>query len=269
MGSQAITSIPNPFSRMLTPFGEVSAPKMWAITLAWLFAFFGSWGVYAVTGTTHLFPTPDLVWKGFVGLWNEGLVTHLVASLGLCLKAIGIATLVSLSFAYVSTLPLLRPLSVLLTKFRYLPLTGISFYLGIVIDDARTLQTWILVTFMATFLTTGLIAMIESIPEEEHHHARALGHSRWRVLWDVVIRGRIDYAFEIVRQNLAIAWMMLVTVETIVAASGGIGFLIKNGDKFTNHGRVVALQIIILLLGLSLDWIINKTRKIAFPYSRL
>jgi NitT/TauT family transport system permease protein len=33
---------------------------------------------------------------------------------------------------------------------------------------------------------------------------------------EVVIKGRIDYVIELVRQNLAIVWVMLVTVESIL-----------------------------------------------------
>jgi hypothetical protein len=44
---------------------------------------------------------------------------------------------------------------------------------------------------------------------------------------EVVIKGRIDYVIELVRQNLAIVWVMLVTVESILIAAGGLGVLIK------------------------------------------
>jgi len=63
--------------------------------------------------------------------------------------------------------------------------------------------------------------------------------------------------------------MMLVTVESIVAASGGLGLLIKNSDKFMNHGRIIALQLIILFIGLGLDWFINFLRKAIFRYSKI
>jgi NitT/TauT family transport system permease protein len=89
------------------------------------------------------------------------------------------------------------------------------------------------------------------------------------VLWQVIILGRLDYVIDVIRQNLAITWMMLVTVESIVAASGGLGFLIKNSDKFMNTGRIIALQIIILLIGLSLDSGINFLRKAIFRYSKI
>ena len=109
--------------------------------------------------------------------------------------------------------------------------------------------------------------MISDIPEEELDHAKTLGCTRWEILWEVVIKGRVDYVLELVRQSLAIVWVMLVTVESILMAAGGLGTLIKNSDKTGNNGRVIALQIIIILLGVSLDFLITKTRKLSFRYS--
>jgi NitT/TauT family transport system permease protein len=61
--------------------------------------------------------------------------------------------------------------------------------------------------------------------------------------------------------------MMLVTVESILAAAGGLGLLIKNGDRVGNNGEVIAAQIIIVVIGLSLDFLITKARKLSFRYS--
>jgi NitT/TauT family transport system permease protein len=72
---------------------------------------------------------------------------------------------------------------------------------------------------------------------------------------------------DVLRQNLSITWMMLVTVESILVAAGGLGVLIKNSDKFMNHGRIVALQLVILLVGLLLDRVLHLGRKAFFKYS--
>jgi NitT/TauT family transport system permease protein len=120
---------------------------------------------------------------------------------------------------------------------------------------------------MSLYFITSLLAVLKDIPKEEIDHARSLKCSRWEVLWEVVIKGRLDYVLEVLKQNLSIVWMMLVTVESILVAAGGLGVLIKNSDKFMNHGRIVALQIVILLVGLLLDWIINLVRKSLFKYS--
>jgi NitT/TauT family transport system permease protein len=135
------------------------------------------------------------------------------------------------------------------------------------IESARTMQVWVLVIFMSTYLTTSLLAMIKDIPEEEIDHARTLKCSRWEVLWEVVIKGRLDYLFDVIRQNLAIVWMMIVTVESILAASGGLGFLIKNSDKFMNHSKIIALQLVILFIGVLLNAGLNFLRKRLFTYS--
>jgi len=36
-----------------------------------------------------------------------------------------------------------------------------------------------------------------------------------------------------------------------------------------NHGRIIALQIVILMLGLGIDFILNYLRKSFFRYSKL
>jgi len=252
--------------KLFKPFENITKNKRLLIGIGWLVLLFTMWGIYGM-GETHMFPTIKQVYTGFTELWAEGLMTHVIASLWLCAKAVFLAIVISLTFVYLSPIALIKPISNLLSKFRYLPLTGIAFYITMMIDDGRQIQVWILVIFMTTFLTTSLLSMLKDIPQEEFDHARALGMNRWEILWEVIIKGRFDYVIEIIRQNLAIVWMMLVTVESIMAASGGLGFLIKNSDKFMNHGRIIALQLIILFVGLSVDFILSKDRKLIFRYA--
>jgi len=254
---------------LFIPFEKVTKNSKVMITLGWFVAVIGFWLFYSVTSDRHLFPTLEQVGTGFVGLWNEGLMTHVLSSLWLCAKSVFLAVLLSLLLVYLSPLPLLKPVATFLSKLRFLPLTGISFYLAMVVDSGREIQVWILVIFMSTYLITSLLSMIRDIKEEEFDHARALGCSRWEVLYEVVIKGRLDYVLDMIRQNVAIVWMFLVTVESILAAGGGLGFIIKNSDKFLNHGRIVALQIIILLIGLGLDYFVNLMRKSLFRYSKI
>lgn len=252
--------------RFFKPFEEVAKSQRMMIMLVWIVLVLGYW-IYASRGSTHLFPTPGQVWDGLRSLYAEGLVVHIASSLGLCLKAALISLVISLIIVYLSPLPAIRPVAVFLSRLRYLPLTGITFYLSILVSGARTMQVWVLVVFMSLYFITSLLAVLKDIPDEEIDHARSLKCSRWEILWEVVIKGRLDYVLDVLRQNLAIIWMMLVTVESILVAAGGLGVLIKNSDKFANHGRIVALQIIILLIGLTLDWVLQVTRKGLFRYS--
>jgi ABC-type nitrate/sulfonate/bicarbonate transport system permease component len=254
--------------KILTPFEKLTKTNKTLILLGWLILLIAIWFI-GTSGTKHLFPSPSQVFTGFTDLYNEGLVVHIAHSLQLCFLSIFLATIISLVFAYSWPIPLLKSISEFVTKFRFLPFTGLSFYITMVIHEARTMQVWILVIFLTTFLTTSLIAVIKDIPQEEFDHAKTLKCSRLEVLWQVIILGRLDYVIDVIRQNLAITWMMLVTVESIVVASGGLGFLIKNSDKFMNTGRIIALQIIILLIGLGLDSGINFLRKTIFRYSKI
>lgn len=254
-------------SKIFTPFEKVDKVTASIVSAFWLVLIFSIWASLGF-GDTHLFPTMPQVWKGFSGLYNEGLVVHIGSSLWLCAQAVFISVLISLSFAYLSRTPAMKPVATFISKFRFLPLTGISFYITMLINDARSIQIWILVIFMTTFLITSLLAVLKDIPDEDYDHARSLGYSRWGMLLEIVIKGRFDYVMEVIRQNLAIVWMMLVAVESIMVAAGGLGFLIKNSDKLDDQGRIVALQIVILLVGLGLDFILTFSRKSLFRYSK-
>lgn len=248
------------------PFEPVSGKQQWMIIGVWLLLVMGYWFVASI-GSKHLFPTPGQVWDGVSSLYKEGLVVHIASSLSLCLQATLLSVIVSLGIVYLSPLPALKPIALLFSKLRYLPLTGITFYLAMLVQDARLMQVSVLFIFMSLYFITSLLAVLKDIPAEEIDHARSLKCSRWEVLWEVVIKGRIDYVLDVLRQNLAITWMMLVTVESILVAAGGLGVLIKNSDKFMNHGRIVALQLVILVVGLLLDRILHGARKSFFKYS--
>lgn len=252
--------------RIIQPFEQLKPQSILIITLGWVVCILLFW--YANSfGDKHLFPTPSQVWKGLSGLWNEGLVVHIFTSLGLCFKAVVIAMFISLLIAYLSPIPLLKPIATTISTFRFLPLIGLTYYMAVLINDARSMQVSVLVIFMSTYFITSLLSMVRDVSLEEIDHARTLRCNRWEILWEVVIKGRFDMVIDILRQNLAIVWMMLVTVESILVASGGIGVLIKNSDKFANHGRVIALQGIILLVGLGLNYSVNLLRTTIFRYA--
>ncbi len=253
---------------IVKPFEKISNTTERTIQLGWFLSLMLLWFGCSFS-EIHLFPTPSQVLNGFGELWSEGLVVHIGSSLALCGQAVIWSVVISLIFCYLSPLPLLKPIATTISKFRFLPLAGIAFYISVIINDARTIQVWVLVVFMSTFFITSILAMIREIPEEEFDHARTLGCTRWEILLEVVIKGRMDYVLESIRQNLAIVWMMLISVESILMAAGGLGFLIKNSDKSGNQGRVIALQIIILLIGITLDFLLTYLRKLIFRFSKI
>jgi NitT/TauT family transport system permease protein len=252
--------------KFLTPFQDIKGSSRTMMLATWLVLLVSFWFACSF-GSIHMFPTPSQVFKGFITIWKEGLVVHLFSSLALCAQAVLYSVFISLFIAYLSTIPTFKGIGDFISKLRFLPLAGIQFYVAILVDGGRAIQVWVLIMFMSTYLITSLVQMINDIPEEEFDHARTLGCTRWEMLWEVVIKGRLDYVFELVRQNLAIVWMMLVSIESILIAAGGLGVLIKNGDKLGDNGRVIAVQIVIILVGIALDFLITRLRKLIFRYS--
>src|SRR5687767_12978402 len=126
------------------PFETLGKKDSLIITSIWGILVATYWFV-VTSGEKKLFPSPEQVWHGFVSLYNEGLVVHVGSSLLLCLQATVISIMFSLIIAYAYPIPLLRPLSKTMSRLRYLPLTGITFYLTILVTNARNMQVLVLV----------------------------------------------------------------------------------------------------------------------------
>jgi len=93
--------------------------------------------------------------------------------------------------------------------------------------------------------------------------------TEWRVVWEVVILGTADKAFEVLRQNAAIGWMMLTMVEGIVRSEGGVGTMLLDQSKHFNMAAVFAIQALILVVGLLQDYCIGLARNVFCPYANL
>jgi NitT/TauT family transport system permease protein len=63
--------------------------------------------------------------------------------------------------------------------------------------------------------------------------------------------------------------MMLTLVEGISRAEGGIGVLLLNNNKLLRLADVFAIQLVILLMGILLDYAIGKAQQLFFPYSKM
>jgi NitT/TauT family transport system permease protein len=218
----------------------------------------------------QVLPKPGEVFSALGTLWaNDGLGPELLASLWLNVEALLISTVISLGLAYLTVLPLMRPLVAALTRGRFLSLIGFSFVFTLLFGGGHTLEVSLLVFGMTVFYLTSMASVIASIPKEEFDHARTLRFSEWRVVWEVVVLGTIDQAFEVMRQNAAMGWMMLTMVEGIYRAGGGIGVMLIDNDKHFRLEDVFAIQVVFLLVGLFQDTVISMIRSTVCPYADL
>jgi NitT/TauT family transport system permease protein len=125
----------------------------------------------------------------------------------------------------------------------------------------HALKVWMLAFSMTTFFATSTMAVIAEIPQEEWDDARTLKMTPWQAAVEVGVFGTFDKMLEALRQNAAIAWMMLTTVEGLIRTEGGIGTLLLNENKHFRLEAVFAIQATIMIVGLLQDWFIGWMRK--------
>ena len=162
-----------------------------------------------------------------------------------------------------------KAIATAVSKGRFLGLIGLTFVFTLMVGGGRPLKVSLLVFGMTVFFVTSMAAEVLAIPKEKFDHARTLRMNEWKVVWEVVILGTADRAFEVLRQNAAIGWMMLTMVEGISRSEGGVGAMLLNQNKHFHLAEVFAIQITILLVGLFQDYGIGVLRRLVCPYADL
>jgi len=222
------------------------------------------------TSSYVFLPKPLGVWRAFVDLWNhEGLGQELIVSFLLNVQAMAWATVISLGLAYLTVVPAFQPIAHAVSKGRFLGMVGLTFFFTIIFASGHRLKVSLLVFGVAVFFVTSMIDVVAQVPKEKFDLARTLRMGEWRVVWEVIILGRADAAFDAMRQNAAMGWMMLTMVEGISRSEGGIGALLLNQNKHFRLEAVFAIQIAILLIGLFQDYALGLAKKFLFPYADL
>jgi NitT/TauT family transport system permease protein len=239
-------------------------------TVRWLVGFqllvlFFTW----VFSPTVFLPKPVEVFHALSEMWMEGLGGELITSFFLNLQAIALSTLLSLLLAYLTVIPFFRPIVTLLSKLRFLSMVGLTFFFTLMATTGHELKLYLLVFSVSVFFVTGMAEVVAAIPKEKFDLARTLRMGEWRVVYEVVVLGQADKAFETLRQNAAMGWMMLTMVEGISRSEGGVGAMLLNQNKHFHLSAVFAIQLTILLLGLGQDYAIGLMRNVFCPYASL
>lgn len=201
--------------------------------------------------------------------WRQGLGPELFVTLRLIGHATLITTAMAMLLAYATVIPFFRPLVEGLSKLRFLGLTGLVFPLTLMTGGGYALKVALLTFGMASFFITSMAEIVLEIPRSEFDHMRVLGASEGTIVWEVVVRGTLDRALEVLRQNVAIGWSMITMVEGISRSEGGVGAVLLNENKHFKLPEVFAILIIILAVGLILDYVMGVLRNILCPHARL
>ncbi|MEI6948474.1 ABC transporter permease subunit [Paraflavisolibacter sp. H34] len=222
------------------------------------------------TASDGLIPRPGRVAGAFLHLLTTPLLfDHLLISLGLTLRAMGYSLVITLAFAYLSVVPFFRGLAQFLVKCRYLTLTGLIFIFTLLTKDGGQLKLSLLVFGIVPFFLTSFLAVIVQADRQEYELCQTLGYNRWQTLCEVIVVGKADQVLEILRQNFAIAWLMITLVEGLSMSEGGIGTLLIKYNRYNDLTQVLALQLVIFSTGLILDFLLGTLRHWLFPYTKL
>ena len=203
--------------------------------------------------------------------WNiitgDGFLDNFFATLGLILKGMLISISVSLALVYLALIPAFRGITIFISKLRFLTYTGLLFVFTILIKDGSDIKISLLLFGIIPYFVTSLLAYVGDIPKKEYELCYSLKFSTWKTLYEVVIRGKLHLVLEVIRQNFAIAWMMITSVEGICMSEGGLGTMMIKSNKYLKIDDVFGVLIIILALGIIFDYLFDVMKVWIFPYT--
>jgi NitT/TauT family transport system permease protein len=217
-----------------------------------------------------LLPTPVEILKAYPVLFDQNdLTRNFMKSIMFCLKCMGYALLISLVVTYLCRLPIFEALAQFLRKFRFLPSAGLSFLFMKLTGNVEGQMLWMMVFGITTWMIYSFVGIAMDISYEDVTYAKSLRLNRWEMLRELLIYGKAAEIFEAAVGIFAIAWMLLAAVENIAKASGGIGVVLAESNKYFKMEKVYAIQILILVTGIFIDWALRAIKVMLFPYSSI
>lgn len=237
-------------------------PRRLGLSLLSLTALLALWWLVARLGLiSPLFlPPPEQVLHQFItiagpqGFMDATLWQHLAASLQRILIALTAAALCGVTVGMAMGLnPTVRGmLDPLIELYRpvpplaYLPLMVIWFGIG---ETSK-----VLLIYLAIFAPVAMatLAGVQSAQQVRLRAARALGATRWQVLWHVILPGALPEILTGLRIGLGVGWSTLVAAE-LIAATRGVGFMVQAAGEFLATDVVLAGILVIALIAFILE----------------
>jgi|688.fasta_scaffold329524_2 ABC-type nitrate/sulfonate/bicarbonate transport system permease component len=206
-----------------------------------------------------------------ISTWNiitgEGFLDNFFSTLGLILKGMGISIAISLILVYISIIPAFSGITTFVSKLRFLTFTGLLFVFTILLKDGSNIKISLLLFGIIPYFVTSLVSYINDIPKKEYELCYSLKFNTWKTLYEVVIRGKFHLVFEVIRQNFAIAWMMITSVEGLCMSEGGLGTMMIKSNKYLKIDDVFGVLLVILVLGIIFDYLFDVLKVWIFPYT--
>jgi NitT/TauT family transport system permease protein len=251
---------------VFTPNKKLARRTKLTIILVQVLLLLGLWILFPPV----MIPKLPQVLAAFGTLWKEGIVAELMTSFVVNLKALALTVGISLMLSYLTVVPAVQPVTEAVAKMRFLGLTGLTLPFTLMFGGGEPLKIAILTFGMVVYFVTTMADEVACIPRESFDHARTLRMKEWQVVWETVVRAKLDRAFEVMRQIAAIGWMMLTMVEGMVRSQGGVGTVLLNMNKQLDKlPEVFAILVIIIATGILQDSGIRLLQRIVCPWANL
>ena len=180
-----------------------------------------------------------------------------------------VSTLLSIGLVAVGTAPIFAPLVRAVSLMRFLGFAGLTYLFMLMTRDSTQLKLALLVFGISAMMVTAMLAEVRAISQQSVDHCQTLGMQHWRITYELVVLGKADVFFDLVRQNAAIGWTLLTMVEGLTRSQGGIGALILNQNRYFQLAGVFAIQLTILLYGIAQDYLLGRLGRVMCPYGQL
>jgi ABC-type nitrate/sulfonate/bicarbonate transport system permease component len=248
---------------IITPFGKLSRRTYLIMVIVqvglvlFLFEAFHS----------PIVPPPSEIFGSLVGLvqstdfWNNAFNSLIVT-----IEAMSFSIILTGLIVYLSTIPFFKPLAQLISRLRYLTLTGLVYLFIVFTNDMGQLKLSLLMFGIVPYFTTSFLSTINAVPQQQLDKARVNRMTPWESLLEVIVIGKVDNLFEVMRQNFAISWMMITTVEAYDMSEGGIGTLFIKGNRAHDLPLLFAMLLVVLGIGLLTDFLLSWARTSLFKY---
>jgi taurine transport system permease protein len=253
-------------TRVLLSAGPVRVVTVLALLLVWSIATYFEWL------PAFYLPSPRAVLDQLYTVTTDGyadatLLQHLEASLWRILAALLIAFITAVPAGVAIGLsPIARGILDPIIEFlrpvpplAYLPLVVIWCGIG----ETTKVLIILIAIFAPVAITTA--AGVAAVPTDRLDAARALGASKWQVLWHVILPNSLPSILTGVRIGLGVGWSTLIAAE-LVAASRGLGIMIKTASDFLQTDIVVLGIFVIALVAIGFEWIVRSVEKILVPW---
>ena len=254
----------NSLKNLLLPFTPFSPARVKLLLIAQAAIAIALW----FASDSKTLPSPSEVARAWLTMaQTQGLIFELWESIKVLLLALLFSTGLSLTIAAAGTAPIFMPLARFSSVLRFLGFAGLTYLFMLLTNDSYQLKLALLVFGITVMMVTSMLAEVQAIAPEAADHCKTLGMKNWRITYELVLLGKADVFLDLVRQNAAIGWTLLTMVEGLTRSQGGIGALLLNQNRYFQLSAVFAIQITILVYGVTQDFLFGKLKAVLCPYS--